>query len=157
MKLKSGQKVHYDSGPNMTPLVDIVMVILIFLMLTGTFAVGEHWLQSNMPLVKKGSGTTEVPKDYVPDTPISIDVDSTGETWSAKVEGSQDFYRSRAALKKYLEEKRANLLAAKQEPDKIQVWIRPRRATKYKHIIEVYEAAIDAELKKVAFQMAEAG
>ena len=28
MRVQSANKVHYDSGPNMTPLVDIVMVIL---------------------------------------------------------------------------------------------------------------------------------
>jgi biopolymer transport protein ExbD len=32
MKLNSSKKGHYESGPNMTPLVDVVMVILIFLM-----------------------------------------------------------------------------------------------------------------------------
>ena len=51
MKMKSAQKIHYDAGPNMTPLVDIVMVILIFLMLTGTFTAGMHYLQSNIPQV----------------------------------------------------------------------------------------------------------
>ena len=85
---KSAQKVHYDSGPNMTPLVDIVMVILIFLMLTGSFAVAEHWLQSNMPLVKKGPDNAEVPKDYVPDTPIR-------STWTAPARPGRP--RSRAA------------------------------------------------------------
>ena len=33
MKIQGAKKVHYDAGPNMTPLVDVVMVILIFLML----------------------------------------------------------------------------------------------------------------------------
>ena len=37
MKLQGAKQVHYDSGPNMTPLVDVVMVILIFLMLAGSF------------------------------------------------------------------------------------------------------------------------
>ena len=49
MKMRAAQKVHYDAGPNMTPLVDVVMVILIFLMLTGSFAVGVHFLQSKNP------------------------------------------------------------------------------------------------------------
>ena len=37
MRIQGARKVHYDSGPNMTPLVDVVMVILIFLMLAGSF------------------------------------------------------------------------------------------------------------------------
>ena len=56
---------------NMTPLVDVVMVILIFLMLTGTFAVGEHFLQSNLPLTRKGSGLS-TPSNVPPDEPLEI-------------------------------------------------------------------------------------
>src|SRR5256885_841795 len=56
MKLKTSKKVHYDSGPNMTPLVDVVMVILIFLMLAGSFAGAEHYLVSNVPFTDKGAG-----------------------------------------------------------------------------------------------------
>ena len=40
MKLGTSQKIHYDSGPNMTPLVDVVMVILIFMMLVSQFVTG---------------------------------------------------------------------------------------------------------------------
>ena len=59
MKLNTGKKVHYDSGPNMTPLVDVVMVILIFLMLAGTFGANEHFLTSNLPLSERGVGQVE--------------------------------------------------------------------------------------------------
>lgn len=158
MKLKAAQKVHYDSGPNMTPLVDIVMVILIFLMLTGSLAAGEWWLESTTPLVQKGAGNAEVPKDYVPDTPINIDLESTGEkTWSAKVEGSQERDRTHDDLKRRLQEKLKYLLEAKQTPDKIQVYIRPRRATRYAHLLAAWDATLDAGLKKISFMMAEAG
>jgi biopolymer transport protein ExbD len=156
MKLRAGQKVHYDSGPNMTPLVDIVMVILIFLMLTASFVAGEWWLQSNMPLVQKGADNAAVPKDYVPDMPIQINVESTGEkTWSASIEGRPEHYRTRKELADYLKEMRERLLAASQQPDKIQVYIRPTRTTRHRHTIEAYGAAMDADLKKIAFMMAE--
>jgi len=155
MKLRAAQKVHYDAGPNMTPLVDIVMVILIFLMLTGSFAAGEWWLQSNMPLVQRGADNAEVPKDYVPDTPLEIRVESTGETWSARVEGRQEPFRDRKKLAEYLARTRERLLALNPKEEKIQVYIAPRRETKYRHIVEVYGAAMDAQLKKIAFQMAD--
>ena len=51
MKMKAAKKVSYDSGPNMTPLVDVVMVILIFLMMVGNFGALEHYLLSNVPLI----------------------------------------------------------------------------------------------------------
>ena len=56
MKVEGAKKVHYDSGPNMTPLVDVVMVILIFLMLAGSFAGSTRFLMSKQGIHKTGSG-----------------------------------------------------------------------------------------------------
>ncbi|MCY2952848.1 MAG: biopolymer transporter ExbD [Planctomycetota bacterium] len=152
MKLKAGSKGHYDAGPNMTPLVDIVMVILIFLMLTGTFAVGEHFLTSNLPLSRKGGGGEASPN--VPlDEPLEIRVDSTSaEEWIAQAGGRQ--VRNGALLKAILTQMREALNANKTPTDKIQVVINPGRNTKYKHLVEVYEAALDAKYTKVAFSTA---
>ena len=152
MKLKAGSKVHYDAGPNMTPLVDIVMVILIFLMLTGTFAVGEHFLTSNLPLSRKGGGAEASPN--VPlDEPLEIRVDSrSAEEWIAQVGMRQA--GNGALLKAILTQTREALNANKTPTDKIQVVINPGRNTKYKHLVEVYEAALDAKYTKVAFSTA---
>src|SRR5688500_8519046 len=46
MKPTAAKQIHYDSGPNMTPLVDVVMVILIFLMLAGSFGTGEKYMDA---------------------------------------------------------------------------------------------------------------
>ena len=73
MKIKGAKAVHYDSGPNMTPLVDVVMVILIFLMLTGSFGAAAHFLPSSMPIKDKGKGQidpSKIPK--VPDPQLEI-------------------------------------------------------------------------------------
>src|SRR5436190_17504669 len=77
MKLRGAKKVHYDAGPNMTPLVDVVMVIRIFLMLAGSFAGAEHYLVSNVPYTPKGAGGEPPPPGFVPDQPVEIRVDST--------------------------------------------------------------------------------
>ena len=49
MKMAAAKQAHYESGPNMTPLVDVVMVLLIFLMMVGDFASGEHFLAGRTP------------------------------------------------------------------------------------------------------------
>src|SRR2546423_14060754 len=72
MKIQGARRVHYDSGPNMTPLVDVVMVILIFLMLAGSFAGAEHYLVSNLPFSPKGGGGQAPPPGIVPDEPLEI-------------------------------------------------------------------------------------
>ena len=81
MKIKGAEKIHYDSGPNMTPLVDVVMVILIFLMLAGSFERGGWFLQSSMPIKKEGGGKTEVDPTKVPDQNLEIRVDNSGDGW----------------------------------------------------------------------------
>jgi len=153
MKLKAGAKIHYDAGPNMTPLVDIVMVILIFLMLTGTFAVGEHFLTSNIPLTKKGGGNqanTNVPLDE----PLEIRVDSIGaDEWIAQA-GQLQIRNSQPGLRMQLTKMREAFNANKTPTEKIQVVINPGRNTKYKHLVEVYEAALDAKFTKVGFSTA---
>lgn len=162
MKLKNGQKIHYDAGPNMTPLVDIVMVILIFLMLTGTFAVGEHFLQSNIPLTQKGVGAAG-PSNVVPDEPLEIRVDSftragadgtLQDVWVAQAGGGAPIQNSRAQLKAKLSAMRENFNKANTPTDKIQIVINPGRNTKYKHLVEAYQAALEAEFTKVGFSKA---
>ena len=54
MKISGAKKVHYESGPNMTPLVDVVMVILIFLMLAGSFGSTEHYMIGSAELHSAG-------------------------------------------------------------------------------------------------------
>src|SRR5438270_3526601 len=76
MKIQGGKKIHYDSGPNMTPLVDIVMVILIFLMLAGSFGGVTNFLTSKQGLKSKGGMGAKLPPGTVPDVPYEIRVDN---------------------------------------------------------------------------------
>src|SRR4249919_1277361 len=88
MKIRVSQKVHYDSGPNMTPLVDVVMVILIFLMLTGSFGAASHFLPSTMPIKEKGKGQIDpkkIPKVPDPQMEIFISSDPTSNTFRARI------------------------------------------------------------------------
>src|SRR5438046_1003383 len=84
MRLTVSKKVHYESGPNMTPLVDVVMVILIFLMMAGSFGGAEHFLTSNIPLKQKGVGNAPIPAGFIPDEPLEIRVDSRGDGFVAQ-------------------------------------------------------------------------
>lgn len=163
MKLKAAQKVRFEAGPNMTPLVDIVMVILIFLMLTGTFAVGEHFLQSNIPVAKKGAGGVAAPTNVPLDEPLEIQVDSyiragtdgaTLDVWVARAGGGSPIQNSREQLVAKLTQIHEQMNKANTPTEKIQVVINPGRDTKYKHLVEVYEAAMDARFRKIAFSPA---
>ena len=155
MRLKGAKQVHYDSGPNMTPLVDVVMVILIFLMLTGSFGAAAHFMPSSMPIKPGGRGQIDpnkIPK--VPDPQLEIFVSSLSEdTFRARI-GSGENFTDGASLARALEAKRQQHEATGSTADKMQIVISPRLSTKYKHIIEVYQAAMEAKWPKIGFQSA---
>src|SRR5436190_14348278 len=132
MKLKGAKKVHYDSGPNMTPLVDVVMVILIFLMMAGSFGGAEHFLTSNIPLKQKGVGGATPPPGWIPDEPLEIRVDSRPDGFEATAGRIKT--RDAASLTKQLSALRSQFEKAQTGVDKIQVIISPGRNTKYDHL-----------------------
>lgn len=150
MRIKGAKKVHYDSGPNMTPLVDVVMVVLVFLMLAGSFAGAEHFLVSNLPLSQRGTGGQALPAGFIPDEPLEIRVDSpTPDRFVARAGQIQT--SDMRSLEAQLMKMRQDLNNAGTPTDKVQVVISPGRSVKYKFLIEVYEAALNAEFTKVAF------
>lgn len=133
----------------MTPLVDVVMVILIFLMLAGSFGASEHFLTSNLPIKQAGTGQTAPPDGWVADTPLEIRVDPRGAGFEA-VAGRihvNDARQLEAQLARMLEQ----FQKAGTPPDKVQVIISPGKVVRYEHLIRVYEAALSAGFTKVAF------
>jgi biopolymer transport protein ExbD len=150
MKIKGAKAVHYDAGPNMTPLVDVVMVILIFLMLAGSFAGTEHYLVSKTPISQKGLGGQAPPPGTIPDEPLEIRVDSpVPDRFVARI--GQRQVDSAASLKALLDQMREQLRGAGSPPDKVQVVIAPGRGVKYKFLVEVYQTALQAQFEKIGF------
>ncbi len=150
MKLKGAKQVHYDSGPNMTPLVDVVMVILIFLMLVGQFGGMEHYLVSNLPYSERGLGGAKPPSGAVPDEPLDIRVDSPSpDRWVAQVGKIRTSDIGQLTLQ--LRNMRQEMNDAQTPTDRIQVIISPGRDVRYEFLTGVYEAALEAQFTKVAF------
>lgn len=149
MKLKGAKAVHYESGPNMTPLVDVVMVILIFLMLAGSFGGAEHFLVSNMPISLKGvESQTSVP---VVDEPVEIRVDNSGSPDRFIARAGRVQANDAATLHAALVRLRQDLNGAGKNTPDIQVKIAPGRNVRFEHIIAVQEAAMRAEFQKIGF------
>lgn len=152
MRLNAAKQVHYDSGPNMTPLVDVVMVILIFLMLTGTFAANEWYLISNVPLRKTGGGQVTPPPGGFPDDQlleIRVDQNATHDGFIARAGKVQT--GDPAILATALKGLQQSYEKANKGPDKVQVIISPGKSVKYEQIVQVYQAALDAKFVKVGF------
>jgi biopolymer transport protein ExbD len=134
----------------MTPMVDVVMVILVFLMLAGSFAGAEHYLVSNQVFNPKGGGGQAPPPGFVPEQPLEIKIDSPlPDRFVARVEAFQvdDPQRLTAAL----QQMRDRLEKAGNPPDKVSVILSPSKSVKYKFLIDVYQSALQAGFTKVSF------
>lgn len=151
MKLTGTKSAQLESGPNMTPLVDVVMVILIFLMLAGQFGGAEHFLSSNIPMDSGGPGG--VPNTVALNEPIEIRIDSP----------SPDRFIARAGvvnattgeqLTAALTDLRTKLNAAGKKTSDLQLKIAPGRDVRLEHVVAVHEASIRAEFEKIGFARA---
>jgi biopolymer transport protein ExbD len=148
MKLRSNKQIHYDSGPNMTPLVDIVMVILIFFMLAGSFGLQEHYLVSTVPASVKGIVSAPPPPNWIPPTELEIRVEGGAGHFVATVGNRQ------IADKAVLEATLKQMYAQFPDPQSVQVRIDPGRDVDYKSVIDVYDAAVAAQFAKIGFNTA---
>ncbi len=159
MKIQGAKKVHYDSGPNMTPLVDIVMVILIFLMLAGTYTGAEHYLISDVPVAARGAGGKTADNTPVP-TRFTITVRQQGPFYIAKAGNfasvrSLDRDKAYDQLKNDLVTQYKAFNEAGIKADDVQVFIFPTGEVTLENLIPVFEASQDAGFKKVGFGVSE--
>jgi biopolymer transport protein ExbD len=155
MKIQGAKKIHYDSGPNMTPLVDVVMVILIFLMLTASFVSAEHYLVSDVPVSIKGVGGKPPPGSILP-TKFTINIDQSGPYYIARA-GNFASVKSTDPVKAYAQLKgdlTAQLKAFKDaglKTDDVQVIIYPTPAVTLENLVPALEAAQEAGFSKIGF------
>ena len=150
MKIRGAKQVHYDSGPNMTPLVDVVMVILIFLMMCGSFSQGGWFLQSTVPIKSKGGAQVEMTPGLVPDEPLEVRIDNSSDGFRV-LAGDIRAGSDKEQLRQALEQKRGQYERVGTAKDKVQVVLMPGRNVKYENIVAVYEAALRAGFTKVGF------
>lgn len=152
MKISGAKKIHYDSGPNMTPLVDVVMVILIFLMLAGSFGGASHFLISKQGIKASGGHGRPLKPGEIPDVNLEIRVDnsSDGTGFVAQGTGFQPT-GSAANLQSELEARRQAMINAGTAAGQIQVVLFPGRSVKYSSLVAIYQAAMRAHFEKIAF------
>jgi len=139
----------------MTPLVDIVMVILIFLMLAGNFGGVTQFLVSKQGIKKSGGVGRPLKPGEVPDTPLEVRVQNldptgvnagflatgTGLPPTHNIDVVQNWFKGKLSLYN----------RAGTPTDKLLVTLSPTRDVKYQYLIQVYDAALRAGYQKVAF------
>lgn len=159
-KLKKLGKMSAHVGPNMTPMVDIVMCILIFFMLASSFAMPDLFLTNNTAISKVGIGTE---KSDAPAPSVQTKIDArvvSGETWvtcfgstfsglgKRNDKGELIDSEPKEKLERFLLEKQKDMSAD------AQVIIQPEKAVNYQDVITIYDACMKARFKNVAFATA---
>lgn len=152
MKIPAVRHIHYESGPNMTPLVDVVLVILIFLMLVGKFGERDHYLSSTLPLAGTGPGATTRPDHKITRIDLRLDSPTPGSFHVSygkdiHADDAETLYRQLVALKSQLE------LTGTPNAD-VQLRISPTKRVPFRYVVLVQEAAMRAKFEHVGFTTA---
>ena len=153
MKLTDAPKVRCESGPNMTPLVDVVMVILIFLMLAGSFGTSEHFMASSVPIHAKGAGKATLPPGWIPPVLVDVQVDNNG---NASIQPDLHYEKDPKRVEEVLATKLDNLkkMNATTPNVSIECVLHPSSKTKWAALAPLYDAALLAKFEKVSFAQA---
>lgn len=135
-------------GPNMTPMVDIVLVILIFFMATAAFMGSEWFLRAAIPFQAGRGNNATKPNDPLAPPPskmdIVLDVDpATNQT----VVSFLSF--SRVSMEQF--EQRIATFPDGDATRNIQVLIKPTRAVPYKDIVRTHAACDAKGISKVGY------
>ena len=129
-------KIPVDEGLdepvlNLTPMIDVVFLLLIFFMVTTTFLEPEEALEVDLPTAASG-GAHEAPTEE-----IVVTVLADGRTWCAGTEVSEE--QLRALLER----------AARNDPE-TPVTIRGHRKASHEAIVAVMDACGLAGLTRLS-------
>ena len=130
-------------GPNMTPMVDVVMVILIFFMASATFAGGEWFLKTGIP--REGSGRSGAQgADPLALPPARFEI-------ALAVENGRTFVRGQGVGECELTElpERLKQLTATAPADEVVLIIRPEATVPYPDVVRAHDAAARAGISRI--------
>ena len=147
----------YDShiGPNMTPMVDIVMVILIFFMASAAI-LGPTWLV-NSTLPPKPSPSVQPPKDRL--TRIRVKLETKGQNtiarWTEAVGEAAAVPGPDSGSEIGPFERRLAELAKTQGASQLVVLIDPGVSVPYSDVVRLHAACQKLGVEKVGLAAAE--
>ena len=142
-RAKPKHAVRYT--PNVTPLIDVMFLLLLFFLLTTKFRTEEGTLPGTLPASGGGPGVrqTELPNLDVYVYPAGRANEGAvyglgGLTGS--IGGAEDLY-SRLNARRY----------SRVELEKMPVIIRPRSDVRWEFVVDAYNQAARAQFKTIAF------
>ncbi len=147
------RKMSAHVGPNMTPMVDVVMCILIFFMLGSSFVVPELFLKSNTAVYKGGLGTEESTVK-LPSVRMNITLRRQGnDTWVSAFDSPLMQMNKLDDQDQASNQEIMARLAGRRKTisDDVQVLIVPEGKVPYQDVITIYDYCTKLQFKQVAF------
>lgn len=131
-----------DMQLQMTSMIDVVFLLLIYFVITANFTIDEGTLVATMP----GNSSQDRPEDDL-DPPMNIELTSAddGVTYAIVVNGER--ITNATALGVYLKNRVATANMAKDDI----VQIKPQGVVRWQHVVNVFNACVTAELESVGF------
>lgn len=151
------RKMSAHVGPNMTPMVDIVLCILIFFMLGASITVPEMFLTSKTAVDKAGLGNENV-DTKMPAVRMNIVVHRQGdETFVTAFDATPLRMDPLDSPDQSHNQVIADTLLAKKQrlSDDVQVIIVPDKLVPYQDVITIYNDCVRAKYQQVAFAAAQ--
>jgi biopolymer transport protein ExbD len=131
-------------GPNMTPMVDIVLVILIFFM-AGTTFIDREWFLRSEALAKGTAPAKPDPMELPPVwLTISLSRDAAGGTVFSGLGADVTLRRPLAELRGQVEQ-----FAKGTDTKKIVVVLTPAKDVSYRDVVAAHEACAAAGIERV--------
>ena len=136
-------------GPNMTPMVDVVMVILVFFMASAAF-LGSDWFLKAGVIAESAPGAAgspaAPPPDFKPDpltqrVDVRLDLDAQGHTVATALD------LVKAPLEKLVE--RVKAMPPGDSTTRLEMIIRPAAQVPYKDVVKLHEACYAVGIAKV--------
>lgn len=140
-------RLHWEErfGPNMTPMIDVVLVILIFFM-AGSAFLGQEWFIAS-EMLKRGSPAAKKDPLQLPPTRLALQLQRSA-SGQAVVTGMGDTPLDLATFSE-----RIKAFTEGTDTAQIIVIIEPRRSAAggvtYEEVVRVHEACLAAGINRV--------
>lgn len=137
---------------NLTSMIDVIFQLLIYFVITASFAVGEGVIAANLPGQGQGSTTAEPPK-----TPLNIIVASRGEyNYQLRIDGIPQAPTNFKSLNEMLKSIQHDPQRGRQGayPPDNPIMIKPDGNVRWQHVVDAFNAAVAARYSNISFAQA---
>lgn len=138
---------------NLTSMIDVVFLLLIYFVVTASFTPGEGILTAKLP---QGTGTANPLK--LPPQPLNIQVSPVGMSgYRIGIEGhgaARDFRDLHDQLVQLQYDESRNRVLGTHRPDD-PVIIKPQRRVRWQHVVNTFNAAMRARYTNISFAQAQ--